>query len=260
MDVAVLNGADLEFEQSISSARASVMVYDDGLKRWVPSGSSSGLSKVHIYHHTQHNTFRVVGRKLNDHEILANKPAGNSAPPPPQPPNPPVPYNGHNNAHTYDEDMGYRTMTREDAAIFQQPQYHAPHNQQHPQYHAATSQYHAPHHHHQVQQPQQPTPPAPPPHGVHHTLPHQPSQPTPGHHRTNSAPMPPNMSLSAAATGAPAPPPVPPHQNLPPPANGPLAPPTPPAAPQPPPMNDTSRRQVLDEICEIPAFISKGPN
>uniref|UniRef100_A0A2A4J4H1 WH1 domain-containing protein n=1 Tax=Heliothis virescens TaxID=7102 RepID=A0A2A4J4H1_HELVI len=280
--------ANTPSEQSISSARASVMVYDDGLKRWVPSGSSSGLSKVHIYHHTQHNTFRVVGRKLNDHEvvincgivrglkynqatatfhqwrdarhvyglnfscredadsfarammhtleILANKPAGNSAPPAPQPPNPPVPYNGHNNAHTYDEDMGYRTMTREDVAIFQQPQYHAPHNQQHPQYHAAPSQYHAPHHHHQVQQPQQPTPPAPPPHGVHHTLPHQPSQPTPGHHRTNSAPMPPNMSLSAAATGAPAPPPVPPHQNLPPPANGPLAPPTPPAAPQPPPM------------------------
>ena len=59
-------------EQSISSARASVMVYDDGLKRWVPSGSSSGLSKVHIYHHTQHNTFRVVGRKLNDHEVDGN--------------------------------------------------------------------------------------------------------------------------------------------------------------------------------------------
>ncbi|KAG6464734.1 hypothetical protein O3G_MSEX014695 [Manduca sexta] len=56
-------------EQSISSARASVMLYDDGQKRWVPSGTSSGLSKVHIYHHTQHNTFRVVGRKLNDHEV-----------------------------------------------------------------------------------------------------------------------------------------------------------------------------------------------
>ncbi|KAI5639596.1 WH1 domain-containing protein [Phthorimaea operculella] len=158
-------------EQSISSARASVMVYDDGLKRWVPSGTSSGLSKVHIYHHTQHNTFRVVGRKLNDHEVvincgivrglkynqatptfhqwrdarhvLANKPAG--APAPPQPPNPPAAYNGHNNQH-YDEDMGYRTMTREDAAILQQPQYHAPQNH-HQQYHAPPSQYHAPHPH-----------------------------------------------------------------------------------------------------------------
>ncbi|XP_059047910.1 protein enabled-like [Achroia grisella] len=294
-------------EQSISSARASVMVYDDGLKRWVPSGSSSGLSKVHIYHHTQHNTFRVVGRKLNDHEvvincgivrglkynqatatfhqwrdarhvyglnfscredadsfarammhtleILANKPSNNSAPPPPQAPNPPGPYNGHNNVHNYDEDMGYRTMTREDAAMLQQPQYHAPHNQQ-PQYqhHAPPSQYHAPHHHHQAPQP---TPPAPPPHGAGHTLPHahaghQP-HPPPTHHRTNSAPMPPNMSLSAAGPpgapgapgpagpagpAAPAPPPVPPHQNLPPaaPTNGPMPPATPPAAPQPPPM------------------------
>ncbi|KAM3968496.1 LOW QUALITY PROTEIN: ENAH actin regulator enabled [Aphomia sociella] len=295
-------------EQSISSARASVMVYDDGLKRWVPSGSSSGLSKVHIYHHTQHNTFRVVGRKLNDHEvvincgivrglkynqatatfhqwrdarhvyglnfscredadsfarammhtleILANKPSNNSAPPPPQPPNPPGPYNGHNNVHNYDEDMGYRTMTREDAAMLQQPQYHAPHNQQ-PQYqhHAPPSQYHAPHHHHQGGQP---APPAPPPHGSGHTLPHAHAHAhahaphaAPTHHRTNSAPMPPNMSLSAAGAGAaprggsggvppgaPAPPPVPPHQNLPPcaPSNGSMAPPTPPAAPQPPPM------------------------
>ncbi|XP_049882177.1 protein enabled isoform X2 [Pectinophora gossypiella] len=284
-------------EQSISSARASVMVYDDGLKRWVPSGTSSGLSKVHIYHHTQHNTFRVVGRKLNDHEVvincgivrglkynqatptfhqwrdsrhvyglnfscredadsfarammhtlevLANKPAGNVAPPPPQP-NPPAAYNGHNNQH-YDEDMGYRTMTREDAAMLQQPQYHAPQNHQH-QYHAPPSQYHAPHHQQQV-----PTPPAPPPHAhshtqphahaahthaphTTHTLPHQPpAAPTPTHHRTNSAPMAPNMSLSAP----PAPPPVPPHQNLPPP-NGPMAPPTPPAAPQPPPMQQST--------------------
>ncbi|KAI8433588.1 hypothetical protein MSG28_015609 [Choristoneura fumiferana] len=185
-------------EQSISSARASVMVYDDGLKRWVPSGSSSGLSKVHIYHHTQHNTFRVVGRKLNDHEvvincgivrglkynqatttfhqwrdarhvyglnfscredadsfarammhtleILANKPTGTVAPPqPPNPPNPPVPFNGHNNQH-YDEDMGYRTMTREDAAVLQQPQYHAPHPHQNYQHQPPPSQYHAPHH------------------------------------------------------------------------------------------------------------------
>ncbi|KAH9638142.1 hypothetical protein HF086_014321 [Spodoptera exigua] len=165
-------------EQSISSARASVMVYDDVLKRWVPSGSSSGLSKVHIYHHTQHNTFRVVGRKLNDHEvvincgivrglkynqatatfhqwrdarhvyglnfscredadsfarammhtleILANKPATNNAPAPPQPPNPPVPYNGHNNAHTYDEDMGYRRRHLPAATVPRAPQPAAP--------------------------------------------------------------------------------------------------------------------------------------
>ena len=61
--------ADKRPEQSIASARASVMIYDDLNKKWVPSGSSHGLSKVHIYHHFLNNTFRVVGRKLQDHEV-----------------------------------------------------------------------------------------------------------------------------------------------------------------------------------------------
>ncbi len=51
------------------AARASVMIYDDGNKKWVPSGSSQGLSKVQIYHHSVNNTFRVVGRKIQDHEV-----------------------------------------------------------------------------------------------------------------------------------------------------------------------------------------------
>lgn len=55
------------------SARAVVMIYDDGNKRWVPSGSSAGLAKVHIYHHSVNNTFRVVGRKLPDHEVLCRR-------------------------------------------------------------------------------------------------------------------------------------------------------------------------------------------
>lgn len=54
------------------SARAMVMIYDDSNKRWMPSGSSAGLSKVHIYHHSVNNTFRVVGRKLQDHEVVIN--------------------------------------------------------------------------------------------------------------------------------------------------------------------------------------------
>lgn len=48
------------------------MYYDDVNKKWVPSGSSSGLSKVHIYQHVVNNTFRVVGRKLQDHEVVIN--------------------------------------------------------------------------------------------------------------------------------------------------------------------------------------------
>lgn len=64
--------SDKRPEQSIASARASVMIYDDMNKKWVPSGTSHGLSKVHIYHHFLNNTFRVVGRKLQDHEVVIN--------------------------------------------------------------------------------------------------------------------------------------------------------------------------------------------
>ena len=56
-------------EVAIVSSRASVMIYDDQSKKWVPSGNTQGLSKVQIYHHTANNTFRVVGRKLQDHEV-----------------------------------------------------------------------------------------------------------------------------------------------------------------------------------------------
>ncbi|XP_076355396.1 uncharacterized protein LOC143249439 isoform X1 [Tachypleus tridentatus] len=59
-------------EQSVVSVRASVLIYDDQNKKWIPSGSSSGLSKVHLYHHVANNTFRVVGRKLQDHEVVIN--------------------------------------------------------------------------------------------------------------------------------------------------------------------------------------------
>ncbi|CAG5132769.1 unnamed protein product, partial [Candidula unifasciata] len=59
-------------EVPIISARASVMIYDDANKKWVPSGASQGISKVQIYQHTTNNTFRVVGRKVQDHEVVIN--------------------------------------------------------------------------------------------------------------------------------------------------------------------------------------------
>uniref|UniRef100_A0A0B6ZNV9 WH1 domain-containing protein n=1 Tax=Arion vulgaris TaxID=1028688 RepID=A0A0B6ZNV9_9EUPU len=59
-------------EVPIISARASVMIYDDANKKWVPSGTTQGLSKVQIYQHTANNTFRVVGRKVQDHEVVIN--------------------------------------------------------------------------------------------------------------------------------------------------------------------------------------------
>ncbi|XP_059368433.1 protein enabled homolog isoform X6 [Carassius carassius] len=65
-------GNAMNSEQSICQARAAVMVYDDTNKKWVPAGGSTGFSRVHIYHHTGNNAFRVVGRKIQDHQVVIN--------------------------------------------------------------------------------------------------------------------------------------------------------------------------------------------
>ncbi|XP_065159999.1 protein enabled isoform X3 [Atheta coriaria] len=240
-------------EQSIASARASVMVYDDINKKWVPSGSSSGLSKVHIYQHTVQQTFRVVGRKLQDHEVVINcailkglkynqatatfhqwrdnkqvyglnfsskedadlfaramfhslEVLSNIVRQPQQqysPAQPPT-------QQQYDEDMGYRTMTREDVAMIQErristalmsPQQTSPMNNV-PQAPALPNN---------VVQPSPISPPS-----------------NPGHQRTTSAPpAPPPMSGPPPPMCGPPPPPMGP----------PMAPPVPPMGPPMPAMN-----------------------
>ncbi|KAJ3613094.1 hypothetical protein NHX12_019350 [Muraenolepis orangiensis] len=60
-------------EQSICQARASVMVYDDASKKWVPiKPGQQGFSRINIYHNTTNNTFRVVGVKLQDQQVVIN--------------------------------------------------------------------------------------------------------------------------------------------------------------------------------------------
>ncbi|KAL0168933.1 hypothetical protein M9458_037155, partial [Cirrhinus mrigala] len=52
-------------ESSICQARATVMIYDDGNKKWVPAGTGpQSFSRVQIYHNPSNNAFRVVGRKM----------------------------------------------------------------------------------------------------------------------------------------------------------------------------------------------------
>uniref|UniRef100_A0A4W4FMH5 Ena/VASP-like protein n=1 Tax=Electrophorus electricus TaxID=8005 RepID=A0A4W4FMH5_ELEEL len=54
-------------------ARASVMVYDDTSKKWVPiKPGQQGFSRINIYHNTANNTFRVVGVKLQDQQVVIN--------------------------------------------------------------------------------------------------------------------------------------------------------------------------------------------
>jgi len=55
----------LDSESSICQARATVMIYDDGNKKWVPAGTGpQAFSRVQIYHNPGNNAFRVVGRKM----------------------------------------------------------------------------------------------------------------------------------------------------------------------------------------------------
>jgi len=51
------------------TCKASVMIYDDGDKKWKTVGRTPGLSGVCIYRHMIENTFRVIGRKDHDHEV-----------------------------------------------------------------------------------------------------------------------------------------------------------------------------------------------
>lgn len=61
-------------ESSICQARATVMIYDDGNKKWVPAGTGAqAFSRVQIYHNPSNNAFRVVGRKMQTDQQVSSK-------------------------------------------------------------------------------------------------------------------------------------------------------------------------------------------
>nr|XP_046246366.1 vasodilator-stimulated phosphoprotein isoform X2 [Scatophagus argus] len=63
-------------ESSICQARATVMIYDDGNKKWLPAGAGpQAFSRVQIYHNPTNNAFRIVGRKMQtDQQVVINCP------------------------------------------------------------------------------------------------------------------------------------------------------------------------------------------
>ncbi|XP_029475252.1 vasodilator-stimulated phosphoprotein isoform X1 [Rhinatrema bivittatum] len=58
----------------ICASRATVMVYDDAGKKWIPAGTGpSAPSRVQIFHNPATNSLRVVGRKLQqDQQVVIN--------------------------------------------------------------------------------------------------------------------------------------------------------------------------------------------
>ncbi|XP_049582859.1 vasodilator-stimulated phosphoprotein isoform X3 [Syngnathus scovelli] len=63
-------------ESSICQARATVMIYDDSNKKWLPAGTGpQAFSRVQIYHNPSNNAFRIVGRKMQtDQQVVINCP------------------------------------------------------------------------------------------------------------------------------------------------------------------------------------------
>lgn len=59
-------------EKSILIVQAMVMVYDNNTKAWNVEGQTEGNSKVQIFHHPTHNSYRVIARKLTGHELVIN--------------------------------------------------------------------------------------------------------------------------------------------------------------------------------------------
>lgn len=84
-------------ETVVCSSRATVMLYDDSNKRWLPAGTGpQAFSRVQIYHNPTANAFRVVGRKMQpDQQVTpALLPPLRTAPtlPPGPLPSPPTPH------------------------------------------------------------------------------------------------------------------------------------------------------------------------
>ncbi|KAA0196543.1 Vasodilator-stimulated phosphoprotein [Fasciolopsis buskii] len=59
-------------ENPVATAKANVMLYDGDSSTWIPSGSGHGVSKVQLYHNPSANTYRIVGWRLQDREVVIN--------------------------------------------------------------------------------------------------------------------------------------------------------------------------------------------
>ncbi|NXD32368.1 VASP protein, partial [Spelaeornis formosus] len=65
-------------ERVLSSARASVLLYDEAQKLWVPAGGApGGPSCVQLFHQPGSRSFRLVGRRLHpEQQVVLNCPLG----------------------------------------------------------------------------------------------------------------------------------------------------------------------------------------
>ncbi|NXN90915.1 VASP protein, partial [Rhinopomastus cyanomelas] len=64
-------------ETVLCSTRASVLLYDESQRQWVAAGGGPQTpSCVQLYHHPTANSFRLVGRRQPDQQVVLNCPLG----------------------------------------------------------------------------------------------------------------------------------------------------------------------------------------
>ena len=65
----IIEGFLLFSEQSVCQARASVMLYNNDIKKWEHAGGTQGISQVQVYHNHANNNYRIVGIKSDTNEV-----------------------------------------------------------------------------------------------------------------------------------------------------------------------------------------------
>lgn len=45
------------------------MIYNNDIKKWEHAGGAQGMSRVHVYFNPGSDSYRIVGRKVNDNEV-----------------------------------------------------------------------------------------------------------------------------------------------------------------------------------------------
>jgi hypothetical protein len=58
-------------EDILTSCKATAMIYNDAQKKWIHC-APNGPAKIQLLFSTETQTYRIVGRQIQDHEVVLN--------------------------------------------------------------------------------------------------------------------------------------------------------------------------------------------
>ena len=62
-------------EEVLTSCKATAMIYNDVQKKWLHC-APNGPAKVQLLFSSENQTYRIVGRQIQDHEVVLNHSIG----------------------------------------------------------------------------------------------------------------------------------------------------------------------------------------